>query len=307
MEKLKSIWSLFKNAGIGFVNDNAFKLSASLSYYTIFALCPLLIIIISLAGIFFGREAVQGKIYWQLNGILGNEAALQIQDIISNIEHTQHTTIGAIIGTIILVVGATGVFTEMQDSINYIWSVKAKPKKGWLRFLINRALSFSLIVGMGFVLLVSLVISAVLNVLSDKLERFFSSYTVYLFHIINWCVTLVVISVLFAVIFKILPDAIISWKDAVIGSAVTAALFLLGKFLIGYYLGRANLDLTYGTAASIIIILSWVYYNAFILYFGAEFTKMYALQAGEGIRPTSTAVFIIKRESKEVPSSYLET
>lgn len=307
MKKLKSILSLFKNAGLGFINDNAFKLSASLSYYTIFALCPLLIIVISLAGIFFARDAVQGKIYWQLNGLVGNEAALQIQDIIANIQRTQYTTLGAVVGTGILVVGATGVFTEMQDSINYIWSVKAKPKKSWLKFLINRLLSFSLIVGMGFVLLVSLVVSALLNALSGKLERFFSSYTVYLFHTINWGITLVVISVLFAIIFKILPDAIISWRDAVIGSAVTAALFLLGKFLIGYYLGKANLDVTYGTAASIIIILTWVYYNALILYFGAEFTKMYALQAGEGIRPKDTAVFIIKRESKEVPTSYLET
>jgi membrane protein len=236
-----------------------------------------------------------------------NEAALQIQYIIKNIQHTHHTTIGTIIGTIVLIIGATGVFTEMQDSINYIWSVKAKPKKGWLRFLINRLLSFSLILAMGFVMLVSLVLSALLNLLSDKLERLFSSYTVYLFHMINWGVTLVVISVLFAIIYKILPDAIISWKDAIIGSAVTAALFLLGKFLISYYLGRSNLDLTYGTAASIIIILSWVFYNALILYFGAEFTKMYALQQGEGIRPKDTAVFIIKKETKEVPSSYLET
>jgi membrane protein len=282
MKKLKSIWSLFKNAGEGFINDNAFKLSASLSYYTIFALCPLLIIVISLAGIFFGREAVQGKIYWQLNGLVGNEAALQIQNIITNIQQTQFTQLGAVIGTAILIIGATGVFTEMQDSINYIWSVKAKPKKSWLKFLMNRLLSFSLIVGMGFILLVSLVLSALLNLLSGKLDRVLTSYTVYLFHTINWVVTLVVISVLFAVIFKILPDAVISWRDATIGAAVTAALFLLGKFLIGYYLGRANLDLTYGTAASIIIILSWVYYNALILYFGAEFTKMYALQAGAG-------------------------
>lgn len=195
----------------------------------------------------------------------------------------------------------------MQDSINYIWSVKAKPKKGWLRFLINRLLSFSLILAMGFVMLVSTLLSALLNLLSDKLEQLFPKYTVYLFHTINWGISLVVISVLFTLIYKILPDAIISWKDAIIGSAVTAALFLLGKFLIGYYLGRANLDVTYGTAASIIIILSWVYYNALILYFGAEFTKMYALHAGEGIRPKQTAVFIIKKETREVPSSHLET
>jgi membrane protein len=307
MKQLKSILHLIKNTGLGFVNDNAFKLSASLSYYTIYALCPMLLIVISLVGLFFGREAVQGKIYWQLNGLIGNEAALQIQEIIKNIQGTHHTTIGTVIGTIILVIGATGVFTEMQDSINYIWSVRAKPKKGWLRFLINRLLSFSLILAMGFVMLVSLMLSALLNLLSDKLEQLFPKYTVYLFHTINWGVSLVVISILFTLIFKILPDAIISWKDAVIGSAVTAGLFLLGKFLIGYYLGRANLDVTYGTAASIIIILSWVYYNALILYFGAEFTKMYALHAGEGIRPKQTAVFIIKKETKEVPTSYLET
>jgi membrane protein len=206
-----------------------------------------------------------------------------------------------------LIIGATGVFTEMQDSINYIWSVKAKPKKGWLQFLINRLLSFSLILVMGFIMLVSLVLSALLNLMNDKLERLFSSYTVYLLHIFNSTITLVVIAILFTLIYKILPDAIISWKDAIIGSAVTAGLFLLGKFLINYYLSSANLDVTYGTAASIIIILSWVYYNALILYFGAEFTKMYALHAGEGIRPKQTAVFIIKRESKEVPTSHLET
>lgn len=307
MKHLKTIWRLFKNTGIGFIDDNAFKLSASLSYYTVYALCPMLLIVISLVGFFFGREAVQGKIYWQLNGLVGNEAALQIQDIIKNIQNTQHTTVGTVIGTAILIIGATGVFTEMQDSINYIWSVKAKPKKGWLQFLINRLLSFSLILAMGFVMLVSLLLSALLNLLNDELERLFSNYTVYLLHLFNWTITLVVIAVLFTLIYKILPDAIISWKDAIVGSAVTAGLFLLGKFLINYYLSRANLDVTYGTAASIIIILSWVYYNALILYFGAEFTKMYALHAGEGIRPKQTAVFIIKRETKEVPTSYLET
>lgn len=296
-----------KNAGIGFINDNAFKLSASLSYYTIFALGPLLIIIISLAGIFFGKEAVQGRIYGQLTDLVGHESALQIQDIIINIQSSHSTTTGAIIGTAILFIGATGVFTEMQDSINYIWSVKAKPKKGWLKFLINRLLSFSLIVGMGFILLVSLIVSAVLTLLSDRLMRLLPNYTVALFEVVNTAIILIVISALFTVIFKILPDAIIAWKDALMGALLTAVLFLTGKFLIGYYIGRSNLGVTYGTAASIIILLTWVYYSAMILYFGAEFTKMYALQTGSGIKPKQTAVFIIKKESKEVPTSYLDT
>jgi membrane protein len=307
MWRIKKLITLFKNTGEGFIDDNAFKLAASLSYYTIFALGPLLIIIISLAGIFFGKEAVQGKIYYQINGLVGSEAALQIQEIIQNIQQSQTSTMGAVVGSIILVIGATGVFTEMQDSINFIWSVKSKPKKGWLKFLANRLLSFSLVVGIGFILLVSLILNAILNLLSDQLTKLLSEYTVYLFNTINSLIILIVITGLFTVIFKVLPDAIISWKDALTGAMLTAALFLIGKLAIGYYLGKANLGITYGTAASIIIILVWVYYSSIILYFGAEFTKMHALQHGAGIKPKETAVFIIKKESKEVPTSYLDT
>ena len=307
MQKIKGLGKALKNAAIGFVDDNAFKLSASLSYYTIFALGPLLIIIISLTGIFFGKEAVQGRVYGQLTELVGSESALQIQNIIINIQTTHSTTTGAIIGIVILFIGATGVFTEMQDSINFIWSVKAKPKKSWLKFIINRLLSFSLIVGMGFILLVSLIMSALLTLLSDQLMRLLPQYTVALFEVVNTAIILIVISALFTVIFKLLPDAIIAWKDALMGAMLTAVLFLTGKFLIGYYIGRSNLGITYGTAASIIILLTWVYYSAMILYYGAEFTKMYALQTGSGIKPKQTAVFIIKKESREVPSSYLDT
>jgi len=307
MERIKKVSSLFKYAAIGFSNDNAFKLSASLSYYTIFAIGPLLIIIISLAGMVYGKVAVQGKIYVQLKGLIGSDAALQIQNIIQNIQRSETSTIGTIVGTVILVIAATGIFTEMQDSINYIWSVKAKPKKSWLKFLSNRLLSFSLVLGLGFLLLVSLIISALLNLLSLQLAEVFPNYNLSFFHSINSLIFFVVLTGFFAVIFKVLPDAIITWKDAMIGASLTAVLFLIGKFIIGYYLGKLNLGITYGTAASIIIILSWVYYSALILFFGAEFTKMFALQAGSGIRPKDTAVFIIKRESREVPDSYLDT
>ena len=307
MIRIRKVFNLFKSAGNGFIDDNAFKLAASLSYYTVFALGPLLIIIMSLTGVFFGKEAVQGKIYFQLNGLVGSEAALQIQEIIKNIQLSQSTTTGAIIGGIILLIGATGVFTEMQDSINYIWSVKAKPKKSWLKFLTNRLLSFSLVIGMGFLLLVSLIINALLNLVSERLTRLFPNSSIDLFTSLNMVIMVISITGLFAVIFKVLPDATISWKDALIGAVLTAALFLLGKLLIGYYLGKANLGVTYGTAASIIILLIWVYYSSLILFFGAEFTKMYAIQAGEGIRPKETAVFIIKTEAKEIPVSYLDT
>jgi membrane protein len=297
--------SLFKLTGHGFIDDNCFKLSAALSYYTVFAIGPLLIIIISLAGIFYGKEAVQGKLYGEIIVLVGSETAKQIQDIIANIQKSRTTTSGAIVGSIILVIGATGVFTEMQDSINYIWSVKAKPKKGWLKLLMDRLLSFSLVVGMGFVLLVSLVVNALVNLLGERLTRLISNSTLPVFNALNYLIILAVITGLFAVIFKVLPDAIISWKDALVGALLTAGLFVLGKLGIGFYLGRANLDITYGTAASIIIILVWVYYSSIILFFGAEFTKMFAIHAGSGIRPKDTAVFIIKRETKEVPESYL--
>jgi membrane protein len=163
------------------------------------------------------------------------------------------------------------------------------------------------VLGLGFLLLVSLIASALLNLLNQKLLLRYPDFDPDYFHAANTLIIIAIISLLFAVIYKILPDAVISWKDAWIGSLFTAVLFLFGKFVIGYYLGKANLGIAYGTAASVVIILTWVYYSAVILYFGAEFTKIYALHSGEGIRPKPTAVFIIKKESKEVPASYLDT
>jgi len=307
MKHVRWVFSLLKNTTIAFSNDNAFKLSASLSYYTIFALGPVLIIIISLSAIVYGKEVVEGRLHDQLSHLLGSDAALQIQNILSNAQQTHATTLGAVIGFIVLFIGATGVFTEIQGSINFIWSVRAKPKKSWLKYLLNRLISFSLVVGLGFVLLVSLIVNALLTLLSETLTRKFPHFPVGLFNLANSVVILTVITCLFAVIYKVLPDAIIAWKDAWIGSIFTAALFLLGKFLIGFYLGKSNLGISYGTAASVVIILAWVYYSSLILYFGAEFTKVYALHSGEGIRPKETAVFIIKRETKEITASHLDT
>lgn len=251
MKSVKStpVFTMLKETAMAFSEDNALKLSASLSYYTIFSIGPLLLVIISLSGIFLTKETVEGRLYNELSGLLGPEAALQVQNIISSAQGSHATTAGAIIGFIILFIGATGVFTEMQSSINFIWSVKAKPKRGWLQYIINRLISFSLVIGLGFLLLVSLVINALLTILNKNLSEHFSGYNPELFNLANTFVILAVISLLFAVIYKVLPDAVISWKDAWIGSFFTAGLFLAGKFLIGYYLGRANLGITYGTAA----------------------------------------------------------
>lgn len=307
MSQIRSFFRILKKAASAFIEDNALKLAASLSYYTIFSMGPILIIVISLVGIFYGREAVQGRIYGQVKGFIGSDAAIQLQAIIKNIEQSQFKTTGIIIGAIMLLFGASGVFTEIQDSINRIWSVKAKPKKGWLKFITNRLLSFSLVVGLGFVMLVSLLISTLLDALSGHLQRFFSDQLIILFYILNLLIVLAVITLLFAIIFKVLPDAIILWRDVIKGSFFTALLFMGGKFLISFYISKSNVGVTYGAAATIVIILLWVYYSSVILYFGAEYTKCYAVEAGSGIRPKDTAVFVVKQEAKEIPESYLDT
>lgn len=279
------------------------KLSASLSYYTLFSLGPMLVVIISFAGIFYGREAASGEIYDQVKGLIGPDAAVQVQNIIANIQHTDGGVTGAIIGITLLIIGATSVFNEIQSSINYIWSIRAKPEKGWVKILMNRLISFSLVISCGFILLVSLIINAVLDVLNERLQAYFHNATYTLIYIVNNLIIFGVIGSLFAIIFKVLPDANIRWKDSFIGAGFTAVLFMIGKFLIGVYLGNSKIGITYGAAASIIIILLWVYYSSIILYFGAEFTKVYAIHNGAGIKPRKTAVFIVKQEVKEIEAS----
>lgn len=302
---MANTWKILKQSVTEFLNDNCIKLSASLSYYTIFALGPTLIIIISFAGIFLGRDAVEGKLYGEIKNVVGAAAAAQVQSIIANLQHNDQTVVAAIIGVVLLILGATGVFTEIQGSINYIWSIRAKPKKGWLKFLINRLISFSLVVSCGFILLVSLTINAIMELLNEKLQVYFKSVTIVVFYVFNLVLIFAIITALFAIIFKVLPDATIRWKDVIIGASFTALLFMLGKFLISLYIGKSNVGLTYGAAGSIIVILVWVYYSSLILYFGAEFTKIYSIQHGAGIKPTQTAVFIIKHEAKEVGESKL--
>jgi membrane protein len=303
MKVLKKAWKIIAQAANDFSDDGCMKLAASLSYYTIFAVAPLLIIIISLVGSIFGHDAVEGRVYTEIRELVGSDAALQIQNIIANVQRSQHSTVGTIISAVVLFVGATGVFTEIQGSINFIWSVRAKPKKGWLKFIINRLLSFLLVLGIGFLLLFSFIASTLLSLLGTRLKEHFPNYTIYLIDTVNSAVLILSITSLFMVIYKVLPDAIISWRDALVGAIVTTVLFLAGRYLIAIYLSKSNLDVTYGTAASVIIILTFVYYSSIILYFGAEFTKAFAMESGHGIRAKSTAVFIIKREEKEIPQS----
>jgi membrane protein len=299
MKTIKKYFSILKQSFNEFLNDNGLKLSAALSYYTIFSLAPMLLVIISVFSIFFGRDAIQGELFGQIRGLVGTNAALQLQEILKNAELSNKSGLAAGIGIVTLLIGATGVFAEMQDSINYIWSIKSKPKKGWLQYLKNRLVSFSLILALGFLLVVSLGASAFVDVLSNRLERYFSEGSVILFYVVNLAMVLTIITALFTVIFKILPDGDLRWKECIVGAAFTAILFLIGKFVISFYLGKSDLGATYGASASIVILLTWIYYSSIILYFGAEFTKVYAGLDGVSIAPNKHAVMVVRKEIDE--------
>ncbi len=279
------------------------RLSASLSYYTLFSLAPMLLIIISLGGIFFGREAVQGQVYEQIDGLIGSDAAKQVQDILKNAQRSGQSIWAAAVGVTTLVIGATGTFAEIQDAINVIWGLKPKPKNGIVKYLLTRFLSFSLIVSLGFLLLVSLVINAVLNTFSQKVQLYFSDVTIYIFWAINLLVVWAVITLLFTVIFKVLPDGKIEWRDAFVGAGFTSLLFMIGKYGIGLYLGNSSVGTTFGAAGSVVIILLWVYYSALILYFGAEFTKAYTNFYGRSIQPNQYTDFRSAKAKKDIDYS----
>lgn len=288
------IYDLLKMTVNEFLEDNAMKLSASLSYYTIFSLPPLIIIIISLAGLFFGEEAVRGEFFGQINGLVGNDAAFQIQEAIKNVEVSSDNKFAMTIGIIMLLIGASSVFAEIQTSINYIWGFKAKPDKGLRKFIQNRLMSFSMIISVGFLLLVSLILNTLMDVLNKRLLLYFHEGTVYLFYGLNLLIVFLIITALFSLIFKTLPDGKIGMKDSLIGAGVTSLFFMLGKFGIGAYIGSSTVASVYGAAGSVIVILVWVYYSAIILYFGAEFTKVYAHTYGKKIIPNKYSVEIIK-------------
>ncbi len=297
--RIRGIGEVLKNAGKGFVDDKITKLSGSLAYYMVFSMGPLLVIIISMCSIFFGQEAVEGKVYQQLEGFVGHDTALSLQDIIKHAAISGKNTIATIVSVVVLVIGATSVFGEMQDSINTIWGIKPKPKQGWVAYLKNRFLSFSVIVSLGFLLLVSLGISALLEGFKSRLQSIYPEISVILLYVLNLVLTIGVTGLIFAAIFKVLPDAQIKWKDVMIGAAATTFLFLLGKFGISLYIARSNVGTTYGTAGSLVILLLWIYYSAMILYFGAEFTKAYAIKFGDDISPAEYAVTVKQVEEEK--------
>jgi membrane protein len=299
MNKIKFTFSLIKDSFNEFMNDNGLKLSAALSYYTVFSLAPMLLVIISVVSFFYGREAFTGELFGQISGLVGKDAAAQLQEIIKNAEISNKSTVAATVGVVTLLIGATGVFAEIQDSINYIWSIKSKPKKSWLAYLKNRLLSFSVILTLGFLLIVSLGVNTAVDLLSSRLERYFSEVSVVIFSVVNIALVLVILTALFTAIFKVLPDGHVRWKECLVGASFTAVMFAIGKSAISWYLGSQDLGAAYGASASIVILLTWVYYSSIILYFGAEFTKVYAKSDGEDISPNEHAVLVSRQEVED--------
>ncbi len=297
----KSIWAITKQSFSDFIDNKVLKLSAALAYYTVFSLPAMLIIIIAVSNIFYGREAIEGTLYEQIAGLVGSEAAIQIQQAIKGAALSKGSYLATILGIVTLLIGATSVFSEIQDSINQIWKLKSKPKgMGILRMLVIRLLSFSLVITLGFLLMVSLLINGAMDALLDRLTQIFPQLTVIMVYVFNIILTFIITSLLFGMIFKVLPDARVQWKHVRAGAFTTAALFMGGKFLIGYYIGHSELSSTYGTAGTVIVMLVWVYYSAMILYFGAVFTHAYAAHTGSRIYPNSYAVWVQEIEVESV-------
>lgn len=284
----KSLWRIIKLTIRGFTDDNVTKLSASLAYATIFAIIPFITLIITI-GTFFRRD-IATQLYGRMNNLLGEEVVVQLQTIINNASAANSSTMATIISFGVMIFGATAIFAEMQTSLNFIWGIKPKPKKGWLMYLKNRLLSFSMILIFGFMLLVTLALSTLISSVSDRLIAYFPDVTAILFQGLGILVNIIVISILFILILKMLPDAKIKFKDVAVGAVVTTVLFLLGQLAISFYMGTRNITSVYGAAAFILILLTWIYYSSIIIYIGAEFTKAWADEVGDKIFPDEYAV-----------------
>ena len=280
----------------GFSDDNGLKFSASLAYYTVFSLAPLLILIISVSGLFLGHDAATGSLYPEIKRYVGADAAKQIQEMLAKLEFSGKSGIAVVISVVTLLIGASSIFLEIQDSLNIIWRVKAKPKRGWVKMLQNRFLSFSLIISLGFLLIASLAVNLLISALSTQITRFLPAVTELMMKGLNLFVTFVVISVLFGIIFKFLPDVKIKWKDVRSGAMFTAILFMIGQYVISLYITYTAQGSTYGAAGSLIVILVWIYYTSAILYIGAEFTQVYAEAIGSRIEPADYAVHVQQTE-----------
>src|SRR5882724_1722476 len=279
----RAISALLKTTYLEWSKDKAPRMGAALAYYTIFSLAPLLIIAVAIAGLAFGMEAAQGEIAGQIQGLIGRDGAKAVQSMIQSAHKPVHGVIGSLIGVFVMFLGASGVFSEMQDALNSIWHVNPDSKAGVLNLIKERFLSFGMVLGIGFLLLVSLLLSALLAAIVEYVGSIFPVLAV-LLESLDFLLSLLSITVLFAMIFKLLPNIKIAWSDVWVGAALTSLLFTAGKFVIGFYIGKSVSASAYGAAGSLVVVVAWIYYSALLLYFGAEFTRVYARTLGSQAR-----------------------
>ena len=288
----KSLWQFIGDTFIQWVEDQPLQLAAALSYYTLFSLAPLLIIVIAIAGFAFGRQAAENELVEAIQGTMGQEGAQAIQALVQNASNKPKTGIlSTLLGLVALVFGAGGVFGQLQSSLDTIWGVVPKSGLGIWGFARQRLISFAMILVIGFLLLVSLAASAVLSGIINYMGAVLGR-TAFVAQAADIVLSFIFITALFAMMYRILPDARIQWKDVWVGAALTSFLFAIGKFLIGLYLGSSSVTSAYGAAASIILVLLWVYYSSLIFFLGAEFTQTYATHYGSGVVPAENAQWI---------------
>ena len=283
--------SLFKDSFNQWMDDQAPVLGAALSYYTVFSLAPLLVLTIAIAGMAFGEEAARGEIVGSIQGLVGREGALAVQTMIENARKPESGILATVIGVFVLLFGASGAFAQLQNALNVIWKVAPNANSGVIPFLRRRFFSFAMVLSVGFLLLVSLAVSAALAAVGRYFAGVLPGGEAF-WQITNFIISFGVVTLLFAMIFKFVHDARVAWSDVWIGSALTAILFSIGKFLMGLYLGNSTIGSTYGAAGSLVVLLVWIYYSSQILFFGAEFTRVYALRYGSGLRPLPGAHLI---------------
>lgn len=293
---LKKSWLLAKDTFKLFQEHDPVVYAAAIAFFTVFSLPSLLIIIVRLIGSILGEESIRQQLSQQIQSLIGTASAEEVENIIKNRALDDAGALVSIIGVFFLLFSATVIFGFVQKALNSIWDVRPRPERGWLRFIRDRLLSLSIIIILAFLMLVFLIIEAVLGVFRDFLNDFFSDYIVNIIHVANYLASLVIISFIFALIFKFLPDAKIKWKDVAVGALVTGILFDIGKFLIGMLLSKTNIASTYGAAGSLAGILVWVFYSSILVLIGATFTKVYTVHAGRSILPKKHSVKVEVRE-----------
>jgi len=287
--KVRLVWRLVKDTVVQWTEDQPFQLAAALSYYTLFSLAPLLIVVIAVAGLAFGHDAAQTRIAETLQGLVGSNSAQAIQSIVQNASRRPETgLLSGVVGIAVLLIGAGGVVGQLQTSLNTMWGVAPKPGQGIWGFLHQRFISFAMVLGIGFLLVVSLAASAVLTAFTQFAGRWLGSNAI-LVHGLDLIISFAFVTALFAMIYKFLPDVRIEWRDVGVGAALTSLLFTIGKMLIGIYLGTSGVTSAYGAAGSLITVLLWVYYSSLIFFLGAEFTQVYARDYGSGVVPAENA------------------